>query len=67
MERTGNDFRDACRIVNLGGPLGSLSENRAVVHFLKGLALAHATLNLAHKHNHGCGVLLGNVNASQCI
>ena len=67
MEGARQDLGDPRRIVNLGGPFGGLSKDRAVVHFLKSFTLAHATFNLSDKDNHRSRVLFGDVDTGQGI
>ena len=63
MKRTREDFRNTVSIVNFGCPFCSLTENRAVIHFLEGFTFAHAAFNLAHEQDHGGGILIGDVHA----
>ena len=67
MKGARQNLGDPRRIINLSGPFGGLSKNRAVVHFLKRFALAHAAFDLSDKDNHRGRVLLGDVNTCQRI
>ena len=67
MNCAGEDFRNPGRVIDLGGPLGRLSEDCAVVHFLEGLAIAHAAFNLPDENDQRGRILLGDVDSGQCV
>ena len=67
MKGARQNLGDPRRIVNLGGPFGGLSKDRAVVHFLKRFTFAHAAFDLSDKDNHRGRVLLGDVDTGQGI
>ena len=62
-----DDFRNARRIVDLGRPFGHGAEHRAVVEFLKRLALAHVARDLADEQDHRRGILLRDMDAGRRI
>ena len=67
MERARDNLRHPRRIVDLGRPLGHRTEHRAIVEFLKGLALTHVAPDLTDKHHQRRRVLPRDVNARRGI
>ena len=67
MEGARDQLGNALDLVDLGDPFGLGAEHGAVIHFLEGLALAHAALDLAHEEDQRRGVLLGDMHAGQRV
>ena len=63
MKGTRQNFWDTGGIINFGGPFSRRAKDCAVVHLLKGFALAHAALDLTDKDDERGRILFGDMNA----
>ena len=55
-------FGQAVGVIHLGHPFGQPAEEGAVVHLLKGVAVAMGTWDLAHEQHHRGGIVARHVN-----
>ena len=67
VEGARDDFRHACRIVDLGGPFRHAAEHRAQVELLQGFAILDVAGDLADEHDHRGRILLGDMDAGRGI
>ena len=67
VKRMGYDFRNARRIVDLRHPLCDRAEHRAIIEFLKRLALAHIARDLPDEQDHRRRILLRDMQTRRGV
>ncbi len=67
MERPRHDLRNSTSVVDLGHPLGQITEHGPVIYFLERLSFTHASLDLTDEEDHRGRILASDVNARRGV